>query len=102
MLFFEEIESMDILIESLLHCEHVIVMDLFVFLLEICIELLLQNTEFLLDHEQTKYFLQNQHDQIWNQILIILHEKEMSEAIEDVLAARDDDDSGDSTENEEL
>ena len=101
MLFFEEIESMDYLITSLLHCENVLVMDLFTSLLEICIELL-QKTEFLFDNEQTKYFLQNQHDQIWNEILTILHEKETLEAIEDVLAAVDDDDSGNSTENEEL
>lgn len=103
MLFVDDVLDMDVLISEIMNCENTSAVGFIVELLEISVQILQVQ---MINHscsglvEETLHYLQETHEYIWNMLLIVLHEREMLDAIEEVIASVDDDDSAGSTEDD--
>jgi len=85
----------DSLVQHLLQSKHENTVELFVQLLELCLEMILQGS--ILDDQIQ---LQAKHDKIWDIVMEHVHEVEMEEFHRECLECLDDDNSVLSTEKE--
>jgi hypothetical protein len=98
MLFFEDVLVLDELLHYTLHCDNVYAINLLVDLLEISIEIL--RLQVYPQDSGSIDELQAIHEEKWSLLLCLLHERDVLEAIEEVMAVCDNDDSADETECE--
>jgi len=98
MLFFEDVLVLDELLHDTLHCDNVYAINLIVDLLEISIEIL--RLQVYPQGSDAMDELQAIHEEKWSLLLCLLHERDVLEAIDEVMAACDDNDSADETECE--
>ena len=81
--------------QETIHCENADAIDALVELLETSIVILQFSFS---PNFPTRIEVWSHHNETWNRLMNILHERQMQDAVEEILAARDDDDSEDSTE----